>query len=876
MAYILQTDDENNAQQQAALAAASGSAASTQQTAPIAGSGSTAAANATPTLQSDNTNVSAGGASGGSGSNTAAGGTTATGQVTGGGTTTQQASPDVATYSRVQQLNSDQAQQLANSVANQAVKSQTANVNTAANQAGSAFQTQIAPNVFNLDDNTKSFINGAIQAPQGLSSGDTTQFQSELGGYTGPTSLSQDNLAPLTAAQQTGNQYITNLNTDNGRSAALQDLYHSTMNGQSPTAGESAFDAMLLQNNSAINPIFQGAASTFNNNATTAQNNLTSQAAQEVSDAQAKDKAVQDFINSTYGTANTNFQNTVNNAVTQNQQNYTTQQKALTDYLAGLTPGASAPAAPSNVLSTLGLTQDQINSLTAAEAGGTKIDPLTYLNVQAPTYNPNTVATSDQVAYYNALQNLMQQPNSFLNAPGAAGGSTNYDYNNALAAANVKPQVNPTVGATTPAAAASGGGTNPVNVVGNLLGAISAIGKGSELYNKIVNGTGETPQQITDDINKQGYNAQTQQLLEKAIADAGGIAALNLAPQNAAALASMFSAPAVGTVTVEEIPQVWSAAANSFVPAASAVSGAAGAAGAGVSDAATGTTTLFGEASPELGEATAGAGSSAAATGGAQFGVGQALGVAGAAYSIYSAVENYQSGATGPDALNGAMAGASTGAAVGSIVPGIGTAVGAVVGAVIGGIAGAISSAFGSGKVDPENSNFEAYTQAYNKTPASGQQIASTVDPYTVLAGLFDLRSGQIKGSIPMYNTYGRMGEAKFTTDMTSQINNALASGKISKTTDPATVYNSVVAPWINSMGAWNDSNKAAITTLLTQMTADYMNGNYKTRWGDVSGNTSWENGIKPFGTNAAAAPAAPTQQTVAPRVGLQARGMLR
>lgn len=194
-------------------------------------------------------------------------------------------------------------------------------------------------------------------------------------------------------------------------------------------------------------------------------------------------------------------------------------------------------------------------------------------------------------------------------------------------------------------------------------------------------------------------------------------------------------------------------------------------------------------------------------------GVGQAL-------SVYNFAKNWQSGDTGGDALRGAEAGASIGTL---ILPGIGT----LVGGVIGGAVGAISSAFGSGKVDPENANFNSFTQAYNaaKTPEQKHQVvAQTGDPYLPLAGLFDLRSNQIKGNIPIVQQYGRMGEQKFVTDMFSTINSGVRSGKISKSSSTDDIMSKVVAPWIDSFGKGKtkDSNADAINAMLSGIVDDY------------------------------------------------------
>lgn len=226
-------------------------------------------------------------------------------------------------------------------------------------------------------------------------------------------------------------------------------------------------------------------------------------------------------------------------------------------------------------------------------------------------------------------------------------------------------------------------------------------------------------------------------------------------------------------------------------------------------------------------------GSSLGAFGGASGAVGQAAGAAAIPLDLYNEIKGWQSGATGSDAL----AGAETGAAVGSVIPVIGT----IAGGLIGGAAGAISSAFGPGKVDPENASFEGYTKAFNSQPdnTSAQALASSVqNPYTVLAGYFDLRPNQVKGSNPIYSTYGRMGEQAFTNDLTKQLSQAQASGQIQAGENPQQAYNQVIKPWIASMGDWNDSNKSAMSALLTQMTSQYLNGTSGQNWQSIGGQT--------------------------------------
>lgn len=222
-------------------------------------------------------------------------------------------------------------------------------------------------------------------------------------------------------------------------------------------------------------------------------------------------------------------------------------------------------------------------------------------------------------------------------------------------------------------------------------------------------------------------------------------------------------------------------------------------------------------------------GSKVGAFGGASGAVGAAAGYAAIPLSLYNEVNNWESGATGSDAL----AGAETGAAIGSVVPVIGTAIGAL----IGGAAGALSSAFGSGRVDPENKNFEGYTQAFNKAPAAQQaQVAGSLqDPYTALAGMFDLRSGQIKGSIPIYNEYGRKGEQKFTNDLISKVRAAKTANPNESASD---IFNKQVSPWIDSMGSWKDSNKNAMEALIQNMTGQIVSGSYKTNFKAIGGDS--------------------------------------
>lgn len=177
-------------------------------------------------------------------------------------------------------------------------------------------------------------------------------------------------------------------------------------------------------------------------------------------------------------------------------------------------------------------------------------------------------------------------------------------------------------------------------------------------------------------------------------------------------------------------------------------------------------------------------------------------------------------------------------AAAGSFVPIIGTAIGLIVGLVASGVF--------NHRVDPEVGNFNAAIQLYNAQGLNG--IINIADKYLVLAGLFDLEPGQIKGNIPIYKKYGRMGEQRFTQDMANVIYNAAQAGQIGPNDTIETVFSRIVQPWIDSFGygAMSDSNMGMIQAILLGMTAEYITGLWKQRWFARAGDMpNWQ--IQPF-----------------------------
>lgn len=203
----------------------------------------------------------------------------------------------------------------------------------------------------------------------------------------------------------------------------------------------------------------------------------------------------------------------------------------------------------------------------------------------------------------------------------------------------------------------------------------------------------------------------------------------------------------------------------------------------------------------------------------------------GAAPIVGQTVTGVKTGVTTASIATGVgtsiAAAVGSGAAAGSVIPIVGTAIGAIVGLIASGVF--------SHRKDPEDYNFQqAMAMARTNGP---QSVLDIGNKYLVLAGLFDLTSSQIKGNIPIYKKYGRMGEYRFVTDMCNLIYSAAQQGKIVPTDTPQSVFNRIVQPWINSFGygAMTDSNAEMITYILLGMTAEYIAG-LQTRWYAVGG----------------------------------------
>ncbi len=223
---------------------------------------------------------------------------------------------------------------------------------------------------------------------------------------------------------------------------------------------------------------------------------------------------------------------------------------------------------------------------------------------------------------------------------------------------------------------------------------------------------------------------------------------------------------------------------------------------------------------------------------------------AGLTQGITGAKSGVQAGMLASSIGSGTVSALGLGAAAGSVVPIIGTAIGVIVALVASGVF--------SHRVDPEVGNFN---NAMALARAQGAQaVLGIQDKYLVLAGLFDLEPHQIKGNIPIYQQYGRMGEFRFVNDMCNLIQHAADQGIITANDTVQSVYDKVVGPWIAGFGKGplTDSNAEMITYLILGLIGEYVSGQYKQRWYSVGGDFQF-GGLHPFTLPAPVAAVAPT-----------------
>lgn len=179
-------------------------------------------------------------------------------------------------------------------------------------------------------------------------------------------------------------------------------------------------------------------------------------------------------------------------------------------------------------------------------------------------------------------------------------------------------------------------------------------------------------------------------------------------------------------------------------------------------------------------------------------GLGMAGGAIAAPLSLYNTIKNWQPGNVGSDALNAA----STGAAIGSIVPGIGTLIGGLAGGAIGAIGGAMGN-----PGDQEAKPWQSYASAYNQDPSIAQNLSPS-QAYQNLASVMSAENNSPGHSEPIEQKFGRMGEQNLMDQLTNQINQDYAAGKITPGESIQNQWTQQIYPWLQHQGATINPNQ--------------------------------------------------------------------
>ena len=287
--------------------------------------------------------------------------------------------------------------------------------------------------------------------------GNVKQFQSLLNNtYGGPASA--EGTSDYANQQGAINNAISTGTADTTTEAGRENLL--SQNEATPTTGVTALNSAILSQDPNALASIENAYKPFNNlltNLNTGAQGVDTTIGKEQSDAAAASQAANQAISSQIGGLNTS----VTGALTSAQQKAAAQNAQIKSDLTAGTPSASD-------LQALGMTQDQWNSLSAADkaaatskavysnqgqfganTGTTTIDPTQFLTQQDPNtvFSTANVATPEQYQQALAFQTLLG--NSTLGAPaavinqstanqaGTAPTNTNaYDYNTALSTAN--------------------------------------------------------------------------------------------------------------------------------------------------------------------------------------------------------------------------------------------------------------------------------------------------------------------------------------------------------------------------------------------------------------------------------------------------------
>lgn len=281
--------------------------------------------------------------------------------------------------------------------------------------------------------------------------GNVKQFQSLLNNsYGGPASA--ESTSDYANQQNTINQAIATGQSQTGTEAGRENLL--SQNEAKPTAGVTALNSAILSQDPDALASIQNAYQPFNNlltNLQTGAQGVDTTIGKEQADAATSSKAANDAISQQIGALNTG----VTGELTTAQQNAAAQNAKLKSDLAAGTPSAAD-------LQSLGMSQDQWNSLSAANkaaataqtvnsanfqgtSGTTTIDPTQFLTQQDPNavLNSANVATAGDYAKAQAFQTLLnglnlQTPTAVINPATAQQAGTaptnmnNYDYQTAL------------------------------------------------------------------------------------------------------------------------------------------------------------------------------------------------------------------------------------------------------------------------------------------------------------------------------------------------------------------------------------------------------------------------------------------------------------
>jgi hypothetical protein len=238
---------------------------------------------------------------------------------------------------------------------------------------------------------------------------------------------------------------------------------------------------------------------------------------------------------------------------------------------------------------------------------------------------------------------------------------------------------------------------------------------------------------------------------------------------------------------------------------------------------ATGATTGTSAAGAGAGGGGSSAGAGASALKGGATPLGTAAAAAAALIGAHQAYQGISKGKEGQAAAGGALAGAGGAYLAGATGLGSASLTGLGAFGPIG-LAGAAIAAIGASLVNTKEFGDVALRNYWNAVDA-GRGIGQT-DANELAQGFINFYRTN-KNEFAGQAKYGRTGNEDFLYDMTQVINNAVKDGKVNKDVDAATMYKSVVQPWLNSMGEGpkDDKARAIQDFMMTDLINSFMQG---------------------------------------------------